>query len=290
MSRETGPNYEMPDGFSPESFEIGSTSTSDNISEVKTVPVKTRKFRLFIPITIVAAIILIAAGIIALIRSDKINKYFDNGPEKVMITVDDLILNYYGYDGIGWLGVFVNDIKVESRLLKALGYDEDADLIEYQKEVSDICYNYEFIVCDPEDTTNSNADINGTLSNGQVVRIVMVRSDYDEIQDTTKSEERVVLEFEPIIKVVDGFEEPVEKNIFEDVIITSSGEDGNVTINVEYIGDLDKIDESDFRIMNNGRLSYGSEVKIRLRSDLIKYLYEVYGIIPDSEYIEYLIE
>ena len=289
MNRESGPHYEMPEGVSMESFESGSASTLDSISERKAVSVKTRKRRIFIPIIIIV-VILTAIGGIALKNSDKLNKYFEKEPEEVLVTAEDLKFTYYSYDGNGWLEIAVDDTKVESRVLEALGNAGYADSISYKKEVSDICRNYEFIICDPEDAANSNENINGYLSNGQLVRIVMVRNDYDEIQDSYETEEQLILEFEPIIIAIDGFKETVEKNIFEDVKITSSGEDGNVTINVEYTGELYDIEESDFRIINNGKLSYGSEVKIRLKNDLIEYLYDVYGIIPNPEYLTYLIE
>ncbi len=263
MNEEKGPHYEMPENFSVEGFESA----------------KSGKHRIIIPIAIAA--VLVAAVILIFVKLIKSDNNSEDDSKIFLITKEDLRIDYFGFTGTGTLGVAVDFENIQSEIYKAMGYSGDVPLA-VRKEVENICIHCYIGVYDIE----TGKSINGTLCNGQRV-ILKLDSLDDESEDDVNEE--IVFNFNPVEITLDGFEEPEEKNIFDDIIITVTGEDGSATINLEYTGDLNTIDESGFRIVNNGKLSYGTDVKIMMTSNLIREL-SYYGIIPNPEYIMYTVE
>lgn len=307
MNNEKGPSYEMPEEFSLNDYQTESDSEDSSSAETSGNNKLTQKNKLIIRIVaIVAVVALIVAGIVVLSKSDILDEFHGDDENVVTITMDDLEMMYAGYDGSGAILVTVNVDKVKPRVLKAMGYDEDETSVGIAKRAEYICNAYMFMLCDPDnDYTDKDIDfigentVNGTLTNGQTVKIVMYNSVerkneiYESLGNLDATEEplEVIFKFEEVTYEIHDFPSLVTIDIFDDVNIYTTGEDGSFSVELEYTGDLEGIDSETFTITGkNGSLKYGDTINITVSKDTESVLKFYDGIKLERNTMEYVIE
>lgn len=305
MNNEKGPHYEMPDEFSLEKYESVSDA-HDNLSlEGKDKKKFTHKKKIIMRIVaIVAAVALIVTGIVVLSKSNIMDEFYGEDENVIAISIDDLEIEYFGYDGNGAITVTINFDKVKARVLKAMGYDENETSVGIIKEAEAICNSYRFKLCNPDfDYTDKDFsvlqdnDVNEKLTNGDIVKIVMYnledrKNELEEMLGETVIEEtEIVLKFKEVTYTVDGFNDLVTIDIFKDVNIYTTGEDGSLSVEVEYTGDIEGLGSEVFTVTGeNGSLKYGDSVVISISKDTESAIKLCDGIKLERNTMEYIIE
>lgn len=304
MNNEKGPRYEMPEKFSLGKYESELDSNETGTGE-KTTKKKLTKLqkRIIGIVSIIAGVALIVIGIIILSKS--VGDFYGEDENVVTITMDDLKIEYFGYNGSGSLKVTVNLDKVRPKVLKVMGYDEDESSVGILKEAEMICCSYQFKICNPDnDYTDKDYGfiqdngVNGMLTNGDTVKLVMYnredwKNEFAEMLDETDREEKpeVILKFKEVTYTVDGFNDLVTIDIFKDVNIYTTGEDGSLSVEVEYTGDIKGLGSEVFTVKGkNGSLKYGDSVVISISKETESAIKLCDGIKLERNTKEYVIE
>lgn len=303
MNNEKGPRYEMPEKFSLGKYESELDSNETGTGE-KTTKKKLTKLqkRIIGIVSIIAGVALIVIGIIILSKS--VGDFYGEDENVIAISIDDLEIEYFGYDGNGAITVTINFDKVKARVLKAMGYDENETSVGIIKEAEAICNSYRFKLCNPDfDYTDKDFsvlqdnDVNEKLTNGDIVKIVMYnledrKNELEEMLGETVIEEtEIVLKFKEVTYTVDGFNDLVTIDIFKDVNIYTTGEDGSLSVEVEYTGDIEGLGSEVFTVTGeNGSLKYGDSVVISISKETESAIKLYDGIKLERNTKEYVIE
>lgn len=262
-----------------------------------------RKNRFIIP-AIIAGALVVAVIVFVIIRfSDndrKILPDFDDGDRVVTLTRDDLNITFYGYDGAGTVYIELDTDRIVPKILECMGVDVEDPGLANKTQARSLCNEYIALAVFPEASGEDYKDIYNLYSgdsynlyNGQTFEIVLCHeSELEENGDeNTPSDDDIVLQLEKTVVECKGLKEMSEKDIFEDVFLALSGEDGKLTAKCVYTGGISHIASGHFYIEGeNGSFSYGDEIWVSISDAAIERLYSQEGIILQRESCIYTAE
>lgn len=331
MNNEKGPHYEMPKGVSLEYFDRltfednkvvfaeeqklnKSNKKSSEIqhekiksdkvnSRVKDISADSNKKHKFIIPVIIAGVVLVAVIAVLIIHltdnNRKILQDLDDRDKVVTLTRDDLNITFYGYDGTGRVYIELDTDSIVPKILECMDVDVNDPGLAKEAQARRLCNEYSAFVVFNElsdgeynDGFNSHGTDSHNLYNGQKFEVLLQHEselkEYGEQETVSKD---IVLQLEKTIIECEGLEEISEIDVFEDVVVIFSGEDGNLTAKCVYIGEISSVSSGDFYIdVDNGNFSYGDEVWVNIKDTSIERLYSQEGIILQRESCIYTAE
>ncbi len=296
MSKDHGPQYEMPKGISFENiddFVFDENLKNENEKSFVDTEKKIKKNRADKPvkshksdakpkkkhgaviIAVIAAVALIAAVLIIVTRFDKTRIIPDiiKGNNVVTITEEDLIISFNGYDYAGTASIELQYEEVLPKIYECMGVDPENPGLAKQEQAYQLCDKYFFRVMNPSADGTGYAD---NLYNGQTVLIKM------EYISDNQEEDEIIFKCDGVYAVCSGLMKSVEKDIFEDVKLVLRGENGGLTAFCYYIGELSTVSSVDFKV-NGDNFSYGDEILVEIREDFADELYRNEGVILQRE-------
>lgn len=307
MSNEHGPEYELPNGVSFENFdefvfeddltikheEDKSIKTDKQVKinkpgkkvKTSTIP-KHKSTNKVLIIAILASLLLMGIVIVFVVKPDKIFPEIKERNNEITITKDNLVIRFDGYNYAGNVIVALEYEDILPQIYECMGVDPESPGLSKEKQAEQLLDEYYFEVVDPEDPEEYAYDI----YNGQKLKIIMKHISWTE-GETITDEDEITFRFEDTFIVCQGLEEPKEVDIFEDVALIFSGEDGNLTAKCVYIGGISNISSEHFYInVDNGNFSYGDEICVYINDAAIERLYSQEGMILQRESCIYTAE
>lgn len=217
-----------------------------------------KKLIIIIAAAVVALIIIVAA---VLIVFNVIKKKKEIEAKTIDFKEKYLSVTFEGYDTYGTVEVSIDSVEFMEEALTAMGYDEEDDSTKAAKDLKKL-----IMAVDIEVSEKNN------LSNGQEITIDIIpdQEDMDELD--------VIFDEVQFTVKVEGLEDVIAINPFDNLTVTTSGFDGSVDVDWEYTGDDGYLDDYSFSCDNRWYLSIGDSYTIYIDDYESEYLLEYYGV------------